>query len=67
MLFEVDAVLAAVDFVFLRHCQLLRRYEVECRVEVAHGGDERVYGASVLQVTHKINIKVFESALCFVD
>ena len=66
-LFEADTVFATIDFVLLRHCQFLWCHKMECRIEVAHGSDERVHGASVLQVANEIDIKVFESALCFVD
>ena len=66
MLNILDTMVAAIYFIFFRHGKLFRSYEVECRIEVAHCCDERVYGTSILQVAYKINVEVVEGALSLV-
>ena len=67
MFHVLDVVLAAVDFVFFGHPQLVGSDEVESGVEVAHGHQQRVHGTSVLQISYQINIQVFQCSLCFVN
>ena len=57
----------AIDFVFFGHFQLFGCYKMECRVEMRHGHEQRVYRATVFQVADHGDIEIFESALCFVD
>ena len=40
MFLVLDAVLLAVELVFLGHSQFFRRYEMEGGVEVAHGHEQ---------------------------
>ena len=63
----LDVVLVAVDLVLLGHLQLLGSDEVEGGVEVAHGHQQGVDGAPVLQVAYHIYIKVLERPLGLVD
>ena len=67
VLYIFDAMLLAINLVLIGHSQLLRRYEMECRVEVAHGCDERMYGTAILEVAYKIYVKIVESALGLID
>ena len=62
-----DSMMVAVEFVLLWHGQLLWCDEVEGRVEVAHGSDERVYCSAIFQVAHEIDIQILECSLCLVD
>ena len=66
MLLKLDVMLPAVNLILLRHGKLLRCYEMECRIEVAHCCDERMHGTSVLQVADKVDVKVFQCALSLV-
>ncbi len=67
MFLILNAVLFAVDFVFLRHGKLFGGHEMERRIEMAHGHDERVDGAAVLQVANEIDVEAFKCALCLID
>ena len=57
----------AIDFVFFGHFQLFGCYKMECRVEMRHGHEQRVYRATVFQVADHGDIEIFESTLCLVD
>ena len=63
----LDALLAAVGFEFLGHREFFGGDEMESRVEMAHGHNERMHRAPVLQVAHKENVQVVEFALRLVD
>ena len=64
LVFHIAYVLfAAVGFVLLGHGQLLGCNEVEGRVEVAHGHQQRVYGAAIFQVANQVDVQVVEPAL----
>ena len=65
--YELNAMFTTINFVFFRLFQLFGSYEMECRVEVAHCHQQGVYGTSVFQITHKIDVQVLQSALCLVD
>ena len=67
MLDKVDALLAAIHLVVLRHCQLIGCDEVEGRAEVPHGRQEAVDRAAVLEVAHKVDVQVLQRALRLVD
>ena len=56
MFHVLDVVLAAVNFVFFGHPQLVGSDEVESGVEVAHGHQQGVDGAAIFEVTHKIDV-----------
>ena len=49
------------------HTQLFRGNEVESCVEVRHGLNERMCGATIFKVTYEGYFEVFESALCLLD
>ena len=66
MLHVADAVLLAVYLVLGGHGQLLGCDEVELGVEVAHGHEQRVHRASILEVSHEVYVEVFQRALCLV-
>ncbi|MPM98434.1 hypothetical protein SDC9_145620 [bioreactor metagenome] len=34
---------------------------------MAHGHEQRVYGTSVFQVAHQVDVQIFERTLCFVN
>ena len=61
------AVLFAIQFVFIWHGKLLWSYKVECRIEMTHCHDQRVYCTTVFEVADKKDIEVLECALCLVD
>ena len=67
MLCELDTVFLAIELVFVGHGQFLRRNEMERGVEMTHGHDERVHGASVFQVTHQIDVEILQCALRLID
>ena len=67
VLLVLDALALAVEFVLLGHLKLLGRHEVERGVEVAHGHEQRVDGAAILQVAHHVDVQVLERALGLVD
>ena len=67
MFLILNAVLLAVDLVFLWHGELFRCHEMERGIEVAHGHDERVDGTAILQVANEIDVQVFKRALCLID
>ncbi len=67
MFHVLDVVLAAVDFVFFGHPQLVGSDVVESGVEVAHGHQQGVDGTAVLQVADQKNVQVLQCALCLVD
>ena len=60
---KMNAMLAAILLVFVRHGQFGGSDEVECGVEMAHGHDERVHGTSVFEVADQVNVQVVECAL----
>ena len=67
VLYILDAVLLAVEFVFVGHGEFLGGDEVELRVEVAHGHQERVYRTAVLEVAHEVDVQILQCALRLVD
>ena len=67
MFHVLDVVLAAVNFVFFGHPQLVGSDEVESGVEVAHGHQQGVDGTAILQVADQEDIQVLQCALCLVD
>ena len=62
-----DAMLVTEVFLFVRHAELVRRDEVECRVEMRHSHYQRVYGTSVFQVADHRDVEIRQSALCLLD
>ena len=67
MLFEGNAVLLAVELVLVGHGKLLGGHEMEGGIKMTHGHDERVYGATVLEVAHEVDVQVLERALGLID
>ena len=67
MLHILDAVLVAIHLILLWHCEFIRGYEMECRVEMTHSRDERMNCTSILQVAHEVYVQIVESALSLVD
>ena len=63
----LDMMLFAVQFVFLRHFQFIRSDEMESRIKMTHGHQQRMYGTSILQVAHQIDIQVFQCTLRLID
>ena len=62
-----NAALVEELLVFHRHLQLGGSCEDEARVEVAHGLQQRVHRAAVLEVTHHIDGEAVEAALGLAD
>ena len=67
MLLILDAVLLAIDLIFLRHGEFLGGHKVECRIEVAHSHDQRVNGTTILEVTYEIDVQILKGPLSLVD
>ena len=59
--------LVAIQLILLGHGQLLGSHEVERGVEVAHGHQQRVHGAAILQVAYHVDVQPVEGALRLVD
>ena len=67
VLYVADAMLAAVVLVGIGHGKLIRGDEMEGGVEMAHGHEQGMDGAAILEVAHHIDIKIVEGALGLVD
>ena len=67
MLLVLDAVLLAIQLVFVGHGQFLGGNKMESGVEMPHGHDERVDGTPVFQVAHQIDVQVLQRTLGLVD
>ena len=67
MLLIFDTVFVAIELIFLRHGQLLGSDEMERRVEVAHGHQQRVHRTAVFQVAHQIDVQILERSLGLID
>ena len=67
MLLVFEPVLVAEVLLLVRHAQLVRRDEVEGRMEVRHSHDQGVNRTAILQIADHRDGEVIQFALCLAD
>ena len=67
MLLVFESVLVAEVLLLVRHAQLVRRDEVEGRMEVRHSHDQGVNRTAILQIADHRDGEAIQLALCLAD